>query len=213
VALGNGASCNNQLQAPCSLNINGPSPGCNIPCGSTQIYDGKTASYLLKNPNIVWQLTDAANMWNIINPIKIPGSYNFLFGRIQVNGNYILGKVQAGNGFYGFQALTSNGPIQNATGFEILTCKNPSCCEFFYLLHLFFQKKELNLVYIYLACSSNTTSASTTTSTSTSTTFTTTSTTATEAPVTQAPVTNPLLTQAPVTQAPSSKLFNLEIFF
>jgi hypothetical protein len=126
VALGNGASCNNQLQAPCSLNINGPSPGCNIPCGESQIFDGKTASYLLKNPNLVWQPTDAKNVLSITDSLKVLGANNFRFGRVQVNGNYILGKVDA-NGFYGFETLTYK-PIQNTTGFEVLTCRNPSCC-------------------------------------------------------------------------------------
>lgn len=128
MGFGNASICSNQARAPCSLTINGNSPGCNIPCGSIQVYDGKTSSYLLNNANLVWIGTDAVNMMNVQNLLKLLGPFNFMLGRILVNGNYILGKVQAGNGVYAFQALTSSGQIQNTTGFEILTCSVKNLC-------------------------------------------------------------------------------------
>lgn len=68
-------------------------------------------------------------MFNVHNTLKLLGPNNFMFGRTLVNGNYILGKVQAGNGIYAFQTLTSSGPLQITNGFEILTCRNPLCCK------------------------------------------------------------------------------------
>lgn len=151
MAFGNAASCNNQHQAPCSLTITGSSPGCNIPCGSTQVYDGKTSFYLLSNANLHWVPTDATNLVNIPNAIKVLGPFNFMFGRILYNGNYILGKVQAGNGIYNFQTVTSNGQIQNTTGFEILTCSIANLCgKFLYIFWNISKFKFLQLVLTIL---------------------------------------------------------------
>lgn len=131
MGFGDASSCNNQRRAPCALTINGNSPGCNIPCSSTQLYDGKSSSYLLNNANLVWVPTDSANMLNVRNSLKLLGPFNFMFGRAFINGNYVLGKVQAGNGVYNFQAVTSSGQIQSTNGFEILTCSiQGPCCKF-----------------------------------------------------------------------------------
>lgn len=130
MGFGNSATCN-QGQAPCSLTTQGSSPGCNIPCGSTQVNDGKTSSYLLSNPSLTWVATDSVNMLKVNNPLRILGPFNFYFGRIQVDGVNVLGKVQAAKGVFEFQAVTASGAIKATSGFEILTCSIPNgCCEF-----------------------------------------------------------------------------------
>lgn len=125
VAFGNGASCSNQFQAPCSLSSS--SSSCKIPCGAIEIVDSTSAFYLQKNPSLTWVSTTSANVINVPNALKLLGPNNLMFGRAFINGVYVFGKIQAGNGVFSYQAVTSSGAVQLTNNFDVLTCYITQC--------------------------------------------------------------------------------------
>ena len=94
-----------------------PCPGrmCDVP-GKAGGYFGlgvinyKTTgnSYLLNHPNLMWVKTNTTHMRSVASPLKMSAPWVFFYGRL-VQGNVTyLGKVHAGNGYFGNVILTLN---------------------------------------------------------------------------------------------------------
>lgn len=125
VAFGDGQACNNQFQAPCGLLATGSSPTCKIPCGASEVLDSTSVYYLQSNPDLQWVSTSTDSMLTVPNALKLVGPDNLMFGRALINNVYVFGKVLAGNGNFGFEAVTSSGAVKLTSGFDILTCYKP----------------------------------------------------------------------------------------
>lgn len=127
VGVGNGAACNNEVRAPCALKTTG-NAGCNIPCGSQNIYDNaKTVFFLLKNPKLTWVPNTETSSINVL-AIKTLGPNNLMFGKANIGGSSVLGKVLNSNGVYTFQAVLSSGAYQLTNGFDVLICSAQDFC-------------------------------------------------------------------------------------
>lgn len=122
----------NQDPSPGVISLNPTAPGAYISCFNGEIYDKTDAYYLLDHSQLTWVPANFSSIFKISNTVRINGgNWPFLFGRALINGRYSLGKVYAGNGFYGFYTFTSNGEIYLSTDFEVLTCNISKPCRKF----------------------------------------------------------------------------------
>lgn len=76
-------------------------------------------------------------MFNIANTLKVNfAGISYMFGRMLINGQYVLGRVFADQVVKGFQSYGTNGTVI-ASGFDVLICDiTPPCrrCSFYFFI-------------------------------------------------------------------------------
>lgn len=118
--------CEIQSQVPAAIQLT-PKPGAYMSCLNRPYVDKKTAHYLLKHPDLQWVKTNNKDMHSLQNALKVnpAPTEHFLFGRIKIDGEYRLGKVEARGGINEWDGLWVEGQTAEShhkRGFEVLVC-------------------------------------------------------------------------------------------
>lgn len=92
---------------------------------------------------MAWEKTSSSSVANVLNALKIPGPYSFMFGRASISGKNVLGKIIASNGIFSFEAVTASGAVKMSDEFEVLTCRTSGCGEHYQR----FEKHKIKLIF------------------------------------------------------------------
>lgn len=119
--------CANQPKCPGIITTVETGPGCYMTCGGI-LYDASTPFYLVNHPNLEWVATNITAMQTLTEAISIGTTVKLLFGRMQLDGLWTLGKVQNGGtgNVFKFYMDVNGQSVGYDTGFEVLTCKIPA---------------------------------------------------------------------------------------
>jgi hypothetical protein len=135
--VGYGGPCGGYNTVPGFIDTTAANPGCLITaCEGGDVFDNKTAFYLLSHPNLTWIKTDIKNTLKIFDAVKIYwGSRpTFMFGRIKVANFYRFGFIWSQDQDQNmFIFKSQNGNAVTSSEFEILSCSSPvesSCGKF-----------------------------------------------------------------------------------
>ncbi|KAG5668694.1 hypothetical protein PVAND_016623 [Polypedilum vanderplanki] len=114
------------IPARISTTISASGPGAYISL-SKLVYDGKTPSYLLKNPNLKWVTINKNNIDSVNGKIYIVAVENpatiLYFGRIRTSEGYETTSYAYTYGVFAYQDANVKPHVTNV-GYDILVCSN-----------------------------------------------------------------------------------------
>lgn len=113
-------SWENNVRVPGYILTNSSAAGVYVQCWTFDVKQTTNNFYLLNHPNLKWIPTNSSNMLNLTSSVKIPGFNDFLFGRIQHEGIYYLGKLQISHKKLYITTKTDSKSFDS--GVEVLTC-------------------------------------------------------------------------------------------